>query len=396
MNDTTERIRPNYLWGIIFASVIAIYLLINLALPNLLTGFARVYVIQPVLWCLLIAGVVLASRRGTGGKLWFNKSFVWIGLLLGAFQVACAVIAGLMTKFGASPYIHQFYPMFLGFLFWASALVGVEFSRAYLLSVFTKRNTTLMLALIALLYTLVSIQLVRFGNLGKDTLFPFLGGSALPLFAENILASLLALVGGPLAAISYRGIMIVFEWFSPILPNLTWIIKAFVGIIAPVIGLVVVQVLYGEAEAKPEAEGVETEAKKRSSMIGWVITAVVAVIILWFSTGLMGIRPVVILSGSMRPTIDVGDIVLVREISIDNIKEDDVIEYMLGNTPYVHRVIDIQQEGNATVLIAKGDDNSSPDPEPVRAEQIKGKVQFRIPKVGWASIGLKNLLGRIF
>jgi signal peptidase len=236
--------------------------------------------------------------------------------------------------------------------------------------------------------------MARFTNLDKDTIFPFFGGSFLPTFAQNILTSLFAIVGGPLAAISYRGIMIVFEWFSPILPNLTWIIKAFVGIIAPVIGLVVVQVLYGETEA--EGEGVKTEAKKRSSMVGWVITAVVAVVIIWFSTGLMGIRPVVILSGSMRPAIDVGDIVLVREISINDIKKDDVIEYMLGNTPYVHRVIDIQQEGNATVLIAKGDDNSSPDPEPVRAEQIKGKVQFRIPKVGWASIGLKNLLGRIF
>jgi signal peptidase len=286
--------------------------------------------------------------------------------------------------------------MFLGFLFWASALVGMEFSRAYLLSVFTKRNTTLMLALIALFYTLVSFPLARFTNLDKETILPFFGGSALPSFAENILASLFAIVGGPLAAMSYRGIMVVFEWFSPILPNLAWIIKAFVGIIAPVIGLVVVQVLYGETEAKAEAEGVKEEAKGRSSMIGWVITAVVAVIILWFSTGLMGIRPVVIVSGSMTPAIDVGDIVFVREISINDIKKDDVIEYMLGNTPYVHRVIDIQQEGDATVLIVQGDANSSPDPEPVSAEQIKGKVQFRLPKVGWASIGLKNLLGKIF
>jgi len=384
--------RPVYQWGYVLAGVIVIYVLINEALPHMFTVWSRVYVAQPVLWCFLILGVVLASRYGTGGKLTFTKSLLWIGLLLGLFQLACLAIAGLLAHFGDSPYTHTPYGVFLNTVFFGSALVAIEFSRAYLLSRFTERNTTLMVVLIALVFTFVMISLDRITGLDGFSVFPFLGGTLIPTFAENILACFLVMMGGPVASLGYRGTMKAFWWFSPILPQLTWVARAFVGVLAPVVSLLVVQSMYGEAEAKPVPEKPEKRKRKRSSVVGWVATAIVAVVIIWFSSGIFGFHPLVIVSGSMEPSISVGDVVMVRDVDIDSIVVDDVIQYVRGSDTTIHRVVEVRQENGSTLFITQGDANESPDAQPVYPEQIKGRVTLVLPKIGWLSIGIKNLI----
>lgn len=391
MSKRMRLSRPSYQWGLVLAGVIVVYVLINEALPHLFTGWSRVYVARPILWCLLIAGVVLAARYGTGGKLWFTRSLLWIGLLMGAFQVSCMVIAAVLTKFGDSPYAHTPYAVFTNTVFFGTALVGIEFSRAYLLSAFTKRNTMLMVVLVALLFTGVGIPVTKFTSLGNASVLPFYGGTVLPLFAANVLAGFLVLTGGPVAAIAYWGFLEGFEWFSPILPQLSWIVKAFVGILAPVVCLLVLQSLYGEEEEKPEPEKAKAQGRKRFGLVGWVVTAIVVLAIVWVSFGALGFRPVAILSGSMSPHIDVGDLVVIKDVSVDSIERGDVIEYTRNNTSTIHRVIDIVSEDGSLAFITQGDANPDPDAIPVRPEQIKGRVSLVFPKIGWVSIKLKQL-----
>ncbi|MFH1756181.1 MAG: hypothetical protein ABIA59_10830, partial [Candidatus Latescibacterota bacterium] len=66
----------------------------------------------------------------------------------------------------------------------------------------------------------------------------------LPTLAENLLASFLAALGGPLPAIAYRGLLMAHEWFWPILPDLHWAYKGLMGTIVPIMGLMVAQRLY--------------------------------------------------------------------------------------------------------------------------------------------------------
>lgn len=384
------RDKPRYQWFIVLGSVIAVYLLINLALPSLFGGFTRVHVVQPILWCLLAGVVLLASRYGTGGKLRFTKSLLLIGLLLGAFQLACMVIAGLLGSFGNSPYSHTPYWLFLNIVFFGTALVGIEFSRAYLLSAFSGRYPVLMMGLIAVFFTLVMIPTTRYTS--TEQAFPYFGGTCLPLMAENLLACLLALMGGPVAAIAYRGALEAFEWFSPILPDLDWMVAAFVGTLAPVLSFLVLESLHGEPGPKETKAG----TKKRSSTTGWVVTAIVAVVLMWVSFGLLGFHPVVIVSGSMTPVMDVGDIAILREATIEDIHVGDVIEYGNGGGSTIHRVVEVLGDGGSVTLITKGDANDSPDVRPVQPNEIRGRVIFSVPKLGWVSLKVKSFLNQIF
>jgi signal peptidase len=384
-------------WGIVLAAVIAVYLIINLALRNTFTPFGRTYVAQPLLWFALIVGVLLIARSREGGELRFGRPFTGIALLLGGFQVACLLIAGLLSSFGKSPYTHSAYGIFLNVTFFGTALVAFEFVRAYLLSRFDRRRTMLAVVLISLLYTVISIPLTRLTGLDGFTAFPFVGGTMLPSFAENLLASFLAVMGGPLPALAYRGAMECFEWFSPILPSLTWMVKAFVGVLAPVIGMLVVQTIYSE---KQEQLGLREAAtwkpRSRFSVVSWVVTLALAVVIIWFSSGLLGFRPVVIVSGSMSPAIAVGDVAVVRDVSAESIVEGDVIKYTHGGAATVHRVVEIGLEEGSYFFMTQGDANDNVDARLVYPEDIEGRVSFVLPKIGWLSIGFKNLFSSVF
>ena len=93
----------------------------------------------------------------------------------------------------------------------------------------------------------------------------------------------------------------------------------------------------------------------------------------------------------MRPTLDVGDVVIVVKAPADAIQPGDIIQFREAEgTTTVHRVVEIQEiEGNM-VFITQGDANSAPDTDPVLAANLVGRVIFDIPRVGWAAIAVKD------
>jgi signal peptidase I len=87
-------------------------------------------------------------------------------------------------------------------------------------------------------------------------------------------------------------------------------------------------------------------------------------------------------TGSMKPTIKVGDIILVKEE--DTYSKGDVITYIdrtnNTNIAITHRIEDVNSDGT---FVTKGDFNSVIDVEPVQTENIVGKYYFRIPLLGY-------------
>jgi len=97
--------------------------------------------------------------------------------------------------------------------------------------------------------------------------------------------------------------------------------------------------------------------------------------------------PLVIISGSMSPTFNVGDIVFVHAIGGSDIRVGDIVAYVMeGKQIVVHRVIYIGPEGIRT----KGDANPDPDPFIVNYREILGKVVLAIPKLGYIAIILQT------
>jgi len=381
--------RPSYDWQAVLGLVIGIYCLINLALPRApISGTITTYVLQPILWGLLAWAILRLPRYSPAGKLRLKSSLIQLAVIIGFFQIGVYVIGGLFSGFGKSPYSFTPLGILTNLIFVGSMLIGMELSRAWLINRLGRHHTFLALAWVALLYTLFCLPLAQVTGLGANIeSVTFLNSSFLPLLAENLLATFLAFLAGPLAAIAYRGILNGFWWFCPILPNPAWVLKGLMGTVVPIIGLVAVQRFYSSRTQPSHAR-----RAKGGSLTGWIVTTIIAVLIIWFAVGLFPVHPTTVVGGSMRPVMDVGDVVIVAQAPADVIKPGDIIQFRKPEQVTVmHRVVEIEETEAGKFFITKGDANDKPDTDPVIPENIVGKVVFTIRKIGWVAIAVKGL-----
>ena len=85
-------------------------------------------------------------------------------------------------------------------------------------------------------------------------------------------------------------------------------------------------------------------------------------------------------TGSMSPTIEVGDVVITKLTK--EVKENDIIVYIDENNIITHRLI----EKNGNKIITRGDANNSED-KPIEEKMIIGEVVKIIPQLGtWQQI----------
>lgn len=92
----------------------------------------------------------------------------------------------------------------------------------------------------------------------------------------------------------------------------------------------------------------------------------------------------IVLTGSMSPTIDVGDLVLVKGINPEDINVADIITFGSTSSDNIttHRVKEVLDKEDGISYITQGDANNVQDPIPVESDVLIGKVSKVIPRVG--------------
>jgi signal peptidase I len=92
-----------------------------------------------------------------------------------------------------------------------------------------------------------------------------------------------------------------------------------------------------------------------------------------------------VLTGSMTPTLQVGSVVIDRPVDPGTLHVGDIATYQKapGVAEYItHRIVAINAHTDPVSFTFKGDANRGPDPTPVPATAIRGKVWFDVPYLG--------------
>ncbi|HEV7184850.1 MAG TPA: signal peptidase I [Leifsonia sp.] len=104
-----------------------------------------------------------------------------------------------------------------------------------------------------------------------------------------------------------------------------------------------------------------------------------------------------ILTSSMKPHLPPGTFVVVERENAADLRVGDVITYQLASgKPAVvtHRIVQVRvNTDNSRTFITRGDNNAVADPDAVRTAQIKGKVWYAIPFVGWMATMRNTSIG---
>jgi len=141
-------------------------------------------------------------------------------------------------------------------------------------------------------------------------------------------------------------------------------------------------------DAAPEPQAVATQqryvgVKKVMSFSGYALAISLMVFAGLSFTG--NVKARIVLTGSMAPAINTGDVIVTVPIARKAPQVDDVIAYQAKRfngenvAVFSHRIIDGDIESG---FIVKGDANKSPDPQKPKAEDILGVVFFVIPFIG--------------
>lgn len=105
---------------------------------------------------------------------------------------------------------------------------------------------------------------------------------------------------------------------------------------------------------------------------------------------LFGKKAFIIVSGSMIPTIEIGDVVIIEDVNKANV--GDIIAFRRESTVIVHRVINEMNVHGETMYQTQGDNNNIADLELVDTENIEGVYINKIPWLGNILMFLYNNL----
>lgn len=128
-----------------------------------------------------------------------------------------------------------------------------------------------------------------------------------------------------------------------------------------------------------------------ASMLALVTAGAVALLVVPKLTGSV---PLTVLTGSMAPTYPPGSVVVVRPTPVADLGIGDAVTYQVrpGHPDVVtHRITAVSTGTDGEVTFTtQGDNNDAPDPEPVLAEQVHGRVWYSVPLVGHAASALAH------
>ncbi len=141
------------------------------------------------------------------------------------------------------------------------------------------------------------------------------------------------------------------------------------------------------------------EAKKE------LVTLAIMAVILYFGVnkGLSMVFGVetplsIVTSGSMKPNLTVGDLLVIEHVEPEDLKVGDIIVFTTpySRYPVVHRIVEIEVEpGGLYKFKTKGDANPRPDIGYRTPEDIYGRVKYRIPLLGYVFWPFQTLKGKI-
>lgn len=112
-----------------------------------------------------------------------------------------------------------------------------------------------------------------------------------------------------------------------------------------------------------------------------------------------GRLPLIVLTDSMYPMIESGDLIICKTISAEAVRVDDVISFFdpagNGTSIVTHRVVEILYQDGGIFFRTRGDNNNTEDKDLVPGEKLVGLYQTRIPGAGNVAMFMQTTTGLV-
>jgi len=97
---------------------------------------------------------------------------------------------------------------------------------------------------------------------------------------------------------------------------------------------------------------------------------------------IFGYKIFVIVSGSMEPNINKGDVIFIKEAKEQELEIGDIISFNDRGEIVTHRISNINNDEGKVLYITKGDNNKKEDRESISYDKIEGEYIFKLNGFG--------------
>lgn len=114
--------------------------------------------------------------------------------------------------------------------------------------------------------------------------------------------------------------------------------------------------------------------------------------------GFLGLSSFAILSGSMEPTLHVGDLVIDRRVEARDVRPGDIVTFRDpdgGSRLLTHRIVRYRVHGDRAFIVTRGDANSGIESWTIPLGGTVGRVEFDVPKLGHVTTRIADRFGRV-
>ncbi len=312
-------------------------------------------------------------------------------LIVLIMYIICYFLSGLIFGFQRTPYSKDIVSILTNLWIFVGAIIFQEIIRNAMIRADKKNAVNFIL--ITILFICLNINFTNFmGHFETfKTTFIYISSIIIPLVVTQCVLTYLSYIGGIKFPIVYRCFLIIPELVMPIIPNFDWFATSIVGVVLPMVTFVYLNYVHVK-----KTERLSRRASKKYSPVSYIPVFAFIIIAAGFVMGLFKYQPIAVVSGSMSPTFNRGDAVVVRKLTNNEkhkLQKNDVIQFVSGSKYVIHRIVEISNDeyGNV-VYITKGDHNNTNDATPVSVKDIKGKVSFSIPFIGYPSVWISGAI----
>lgn len=376
--------------NLILYALLIVYILFNVFVLTSINLPLFNELINPLVWIILfVVAYFLSKEESIRYKDQTNKIQTVVVILI-IYSIFYFML-GMFFGYQRTPYSKDFLAIVKNLWAFGSIIFLQEYVRNSMIRI-GKKNV-LNFIMISLLFSFANIFYTSLFSHFSDIreIFTYTTSVIIPLFVTHGVLTYLSYVGGSKIPIVYRCIVFLPEFLLPILPNLDWFITAVIGLSLPLIVFVYVSYVH-----MIKTERLSRRSRRKYNPVLYVPTFVLIVFIVCFVIGVFKYQPIAVLSGSMSPTFNRGDAVVVKKLNRaekDDLSKGDIIEFVSGSKYVVHRIVSVDhdQYGNR-VFITKGDANNANDVGQVDYDSVIGTVSFIVPYIGYPSVWLSGML----
>lgn len=371
--------------------ILEIILLIFLLFNSFVFKIANMYVISGIMLPFLILMIVLNGFEKDNYR--YKKDVLLNIIIFLLMYYFITYFLGLFSGFVKSSYSLSFINIIKN-TFPVIALILISELMRYVLFNKTKRNLPCLI-IGCLLFVMVDVNtMVHIYDvktaLGITKMICLV---VFPSITKNIFLTYLTMKVGYKNGIIYRLITELSTYLLPIFPDFGEYINVLLKTVLPIAIMARLNNMFNYYSVRKIKD---SRYNSRKLVLYSFITFALLTIVL-LTSGLFTYQALTIGSGSMSPTIEKGDVIILKSMKNEEarkIKKGDVLVYNHDNKIIVHRVIKKSNNGETISFKTKGDYNNAKDSWIVKQEDVIGIVKFRIRWVGMPTVALNELLNK--